>query len=252
MSKQQPRKKKVIIDELIEQEKELTISEWMYLKINEVFVENIPLEPIKQLPTNYKYIFGTLAHGVTIALLFGFLIYGYQQSTHRSFMSLHKSDGICNEIPLSVTGTYRADSNGYWEGNSEFKAPVAPYYLNLIDFKADPKTYRALMGKVEAELARIGKLAKTQDLVTNLLYWMMWSYRLPYAGSANFFLMTGDPSQVFDRLATLPINFSHSLCLCLSLSLSLSVSLSLCLSLCLPLSISVALCLCFDLSVSSL
>jgi hypothetical protein len=196
---QPPKKRKVIIDELIEQEKELTIVEWMSMKINEIFVENIPLEPIKQLPSNYKYIFGTFAHAVTLGILFGFLIYGYQQATHVTFISLHPSDGICTEIPLSVTGTYRADVNGHWEGSTDFKAPLAPYYLKLIDFKADTKTYRALMGKVENELIRIGQLAKTQDLVTNLLYWMMWSYRLPYSGSSNYFGMNGDPSHVFDR-----------------------------------------------------
>jgi hypothetical protein len=193
------KKKKVIIDELIEQEKELTMTEWLSMKIDEVFVDNIPLDPIKQLPRNYKYIFGSIAHFFSITILFGFLIWGYQQATNRTFISLHESDGICDEIPLSVTGTYRADVNGYWEGATEFRAPVAPYYLSLIDFRADTKTYRSLMQKVHSQLSELGDAAKKQDLMTNLLYWMMWSYVLPYSKSTNYFLMTGHPNQVFDR-----------------------------------------------------
>jgi hypothetical protein len=43
------KKKKVIIDELIEQEKELTMTEWLSMKIDEVFVDNIPLDPIQEI-----------------------------------------------------------------------------------------------------------------------------------------------------------------------------------------------------------
>lgn len=192
--------KKVIVNELIEQEeKELTLMEWLSLKIDEVFIEYIPLEPIKQLPKNYKYFFGSIAYILSLSILFGFLIWGYRQATHRTFISLHKSDGICDEIPVSVTGTYRADDNGNWEGSTEFRAPIAPYYLSLIDFRADTKTYRSLMGDVYEQLLLMGEAAKKQDLVTNLLYWMMWSYILPYSKSTNYFLMTGDPTQVFNR-----------------------------------------------------
>jgi hypothetical protein len=202
------KKKKVIIDELIEQEKELSMTEWLSMKIDEVFVDNIPLDPIKQLPRNYKYLFGSIAYVFSITILFGFLIWGYLQATNRTFMSLHSSDGICNEIPISITGDYRADQNGNWEGATEFREPVAPYYLSLIDFRADTKTYRSLMQQVHSELGRIGEAAKQQDLMTNLLYWMMWSYALPYSKSSNFFLMTGHPIHVFDRSGYLPL-LSH-------------------------------------------
>lgn len=70
------KKKKVIIDELIEQEKELTLKEWLQMKINDTFIDYIPLETIKQMPTNYKYIFGSFAHIFSITVLLGFLIWG--------------------------------------------------------------------------------------------------------------------------------------------------------------------------------
>lgn len=194
------KKKKVIIDELIEQEKELTMIEWLYMKIDDVFVENIPLDPIKQLPNHYKYFFGSIAHIFSLTILIGFLIWGYDQAINKSFISLHSSDGICNEIPLSVTGTYRADIHGVWEGSKDFQAPLAPYYLYLIDLRADTKTYHSLMSSVHQQLIQLGQAAKNQDLATNLIYWMMWSYVLPDPKSTNFFLMTGHPNHVFDRL----------------------------------------------------
>lgn len=114
-------------------------------------------------------------------------------------MSLHESDGVCDEIPVSITGTYRADINGNWEGSNSFSAPLAPYYLNLINFQADTSLYISLLENVRYELENLGRLAKTQDLMTNLLYWMMWSYKLPYSGSSNYFVMTGSPNNVFNR-----------------------------------------------------
>ena len=114
-------------------------------------------------------------------------------------MSLHKSDGVCKEIPVSVTGSYRADIHGNWEGSNSFRAPLAPYELYLINFEANTRLYHDLLSDVRNELERIGNLAKTQDLMTNLLYWMMWSYSLPYSQSLNYFLMTGSPDHVFDR-----------------------------------------------------
>ena len=70
------KRKKVLIDELIEQERELSLYEWLRLKANDAFVEYIPLETIKQMPTNYKYMFGLFAHIFSITILLGFLIWG--------------------------------------------------------------------------------------------------------------------------------------------------------------------------------
>lgn len=74
--KRMTKKKKVVIDELIEQEKELTMKEWLQIKINDTFIEYIPLDTIKQMPTNYKYIFGSFAHIFSFTVLIGFLIWG--------------------------------------------------------------------------------------------------------------------------------------------------------------------------------
>ena len=50
------------------------------------------------------------------------------------YISLDSNDGICETVPIPVTGTYHADANGNWEGTADFKyfqAPYAFFYNNF-------------------------------------------------------------------------------------------------------------------------
>jgi hypothetical protein len=107
--------------------------------------------------------------------------------------------GECDEVTTAVSGQFRGDESGYWEGNLNFRASNALYELDLSNIEISPSDYKRIMSDLRENMIPLSKIAIEQDLLQNLLYWMTWEYTLPYVKSLNRFRMTGSPAAVFDR-----------------------------------------------------
>jgi hypothetical protein len=182
-------------------DKEPTFGEWIYQKCHTAFVENMPLDSLKELPGYYLYIFGFLAYTAALTCFVYFVCTVYLQSMKQKFVSLDKvNDGAeCEPVSREVGGTYYADFVGNWQGNNEFQYSNAPYRLDLTRFKSSNKEFKSFMIDVGENVTSMGSGAVSRDLAANLAYWMMWEVKLPYTKSINTFRMTGDPATVFQR-----------------------------------------------------
>lgn len=192
-------KKNVPDKAFVESLQEPTLYEWLISKIDEAFIENIPLDSMKELPSRYMYLFGLIAY---IASLFCFLYFaytGYIQQTTKEFITPNSNDGDCSSVLRTVDGTYYADFTGQWNGDTNFQYSNALYQLNFQHFRYSVKEYTKMMNYVGKQLDYIGETAYNRNLAENIIYWVSWQVSIPDPSSANTFQMLGSPGVIFDR-----------------------------------------------------
>ena len=98
----------------------------------------------------------------------------------QKFVALSSTAGNCEEIPKPWTvSALLADRNGYWSGQKGFESNEASYQFSLFNFEATIEEYKIWLKTIDAAIADLGKVAKTQDLATNLLYWSSWTFSSP-------------------------------------------------------------------------
>jgi hypothetical protein len=155
-------------------EEEENLLDFMYRKLNDAFVENIPLQSIRDLPTRFMYIFGLLAHLVATTTFMYFTYIGYIDLTTQPYLSLDKYSGDCTAVTKQVSGVFVGDAQGYWAGVSAFSDEYGLYRLELNNFAHDLPDYYEFMHDFGHELYEIGAGAEERILSDNLVYWMTW------------------------------------------------------------------------------
>jgi hypothetical protein len=157
------------------------------------------------------YTFGAFAYMVAIAIFVYFVVQNYNISLNQAFISLDSSSGICESVPISITGTFLADNQGNWIGSPEFTYSSALYSLSFNNFEVQSYSqYQQMMSSFYNTLQVIGKIAEYQDLPANLIFWTAFQryYSVEYPTATNFssigfgqlqtLQMTGSPSDMFD------------------------------------------------------
>lgn len=187
---------------LEDDEVEETFLEWLTGKFNEKFIENIPSDSIRDLPSRYILPVGTLAY-LASTFCFAYFIYvGYTTARKQQFISLDADDGECKVVATVVDGTYYGSKYGMWGGEPDFKFTEAPYRVDLQHYKNSEEEYSHQMNElVYPQLKLLAEVAVRSDAVVNMLNWMSWSTRLrpDLEGDHNIFQMTGNPRIVFNR-----------------------------------------------------
>jgi hypothetical protein len=171
--------------------------EWLMIKLETAFIENIPVESMKELPTNYMYTFGMVAYVASFACFFYFIYTGYNQMTTKQFITPNSDDGDCVAVLRPVDGEYFGDRLGFWSGEILFQYSNALYQVNMRHFKETKKDYRRMMTEVSYELDQIASTSYDRNLAENIAYWVAWQTPLP--GTSSTFQMLGSPSIIFDR-----------------------------------------------------
>ena len=104
------------------------------------------------------YYFGTVAYMAAIALFVYFTYTSYNANRNTAFISLSTDDGECNEVAISVTGSYLADDNGNWVGTEDFVYSDSPYQLVLNSFHvAHQDKFKEMMQTFRDSLDYIGE-----------------------------------------------------------------------------------------------
>jgi hypothetical protein len=179
-------------------EDEDTMLSFCAATVRKVFVTNIPMDSLQELPAFYMFLFGTLAY-IIAASIFSFFIWAsYLNARSRPFLSLQSSAGDCSIETIIVTDTFTASSQGIWSGNSGFKTVDALYNLNLNIFKGTSADFTNAMNVFRQDSLNIGQLGLTQNLASNLIYWIGYIAETEAGGSTVTFEMTGTASAVFD------------------------------------------------------
>lgn len=177
--------------------KEPSFYEWLFIKLDTAFVENIPVESMKELPRNYMYLFGFIAYVASFSCFLYFTWTGYQQMTSKEFITPNLNDGDCKAVLRPVDAVYLGDRLGMWSGDNLFQYSNALYQINLRKFKHTQKDYIRKMKTVGYELDEIGKSAFHRNLAGNIVYWVAWQSTLP--GTSSTFHLLGSPPIIFDR-----------------------------------------------------
>jgi hypothetical protein len=122
----------------------------------------------------------------------------------QTFVALTEAAGNCQEIakPWTVPALY-ADRNGYWSGQDNFLANEACYSFSLFNFLATNTEYEVWLKTIDIAIKKLGNLAKTQDLGTNLLYWSSWSFSSPTSSATGpvdqTVILAGNPKYIMNN-----------------------------------------------------
>jgi hypothetical protein len=188
-------------------EKEATVYEKFvdYGKVSaeKYFLWLLPTEDLKDLPKRYMYPFG----GLLILSLFGvfvaLFISGYNTNLNQVFLSplinSYTPSSYCETISVANTGTFLGTQDGYWEGQAGFSYSNAAYKVSVTGFTVSYDTYKKNMTGIYNDLVGIGKLATTQDLGVNILYWLAYTVSPTVENLAQSFSLVGQPEVVFNR-----------------------------------------------------
>jgi len=155
---------------------EETLGDFILRTLDETFIDNIPMDAIKDLPKFYMYFFGAIFELLSFAMLGYFMYTGYQQGVTSKFISITADSGQCSEITRAVTGNFKADESGIWVGAAGFDFSSALYSMHLDEAEMTETNYGEIMTYVESELQALANISKSMSLDVNLVTWMSWQF----------------------------------------------------------------------------
>lgn len=188
--------KKVVADAAFtEGVQEESFKEWFFSKLDGMFIDNIPLDAIKELPTRYMYFAGTISHIASLACFIFFIYTGYNTTRNTEFISLTDTDGECSAVTRQNTGQYLATDTGYWEGSEFFSTVIAIYKVDFFGLNIDTANYEHMIRGFRSSIEELGAKSLMQDASRNVLNWVTFEYSKPQ----YLFQMTGNSIDVFNR-----------------------------------------------------
>ena len=147
---------------------------------------------------------GVFLKVVALFLYAWFISTSYVANMGTSFISLDSTAGKCQHVPLAVTNTFEFDVNGHWNNDLAYNPSLGLYTVDLNNFLHSTEEYALFMQNAKYNFETyISAKAPSQDLATNLLYWMTYSYFVEDGVYSHRWRTSGDPAVVFDRLSYL-------------------------------------------------
>ncbi len=120
--------------------------------------------------------------GVTVSLSFLllFLYFTYQNFVNafikNKFIALNTDAGNCTYVQKSNTQSIKLDSEGHWEGQSDFILSKSLYQFYFNNFKVSHDDWALYVQSVATDLRNLTDIMEQNDLSVNLLYWSSWYY----------------------------------------------------------------------------
>jgi len=153
-------------------------------------VEMEDLKPLRiALPVSAVYI------AAFVGILISLTILTYEQLSS-PYLSLSKDpSATCIEVPLSVTGTFEASWDGYWQTNKNFDQGKSLYAVSLVGSSVSTANFTAIFDKFESTLALYGAKAKKRNSAFALLYYA--SFTLVDKASNMRFYSTAEATDIF-------------------------------------------------------
>ena len=133
-----------------------------------------------------------------------FIAQTYISESNVTFISLDITAGNCVTVPVAITNSYTMDVNGYWNGNLDYNPTLGMYKIDFNNFLHSNEEYTLFMQNAKYNFETyISAKAPSQDLATNLLYWMTYSYFVDDGLYSHRWKTSGDPKVVLDRTSYL-------------------------------------------------
>jgi hypothetical protein len=164
------------------------------------FIYNSLIFPVfKKFNIGIQLTLGFIINIVALFLILFFIVSQYVSISETTFISLDAGAGVCDEVPLSVTGSYSLDLNGRWLGNSLYNPSSAYYEFTMFNFVEETAAYKILIGQQKVAFSTIGEVGVKQDLAENILYWASWAQVISDANTTSRWQFTGDTRVILDR-----------------------------------------------------
>lgn len=151
-----------------------TLAQFLTRTLDEAFIDNIPMDAIKELPTFYMYVMGAFAELATLGLFIYFVLQGYEQGISTKFISLDQASGACTDVVKSVSGNYMVDTQGIWVGNAGFDYSQAIYEMDWTDSAMTSTDYMDVMSIAKEQLMDLASTSSTLDLSMVALMYTAW------------------------------------------------------------------------------
>jgi len=109
---------------------------------DDVFQNNIPSDAVKDMPSNYRYVFGLLIYAGMIATFVYFFYSVYENTATTQYLALDAADGAtCKTVYKAFSGDFLADVNGKFEGAKNFDFTQSLYRFNFQSFLELPNSF---------------------------------------------------------------------------------------------------------------
>ena len=170
-----------------------------YLK--NVYIENIPMEALRDpyLPKRYRYLLGFIAYVVMGFLFLYSLVNNYQTALKERYMSFQSDSGNCETVSKPLSGTFKMDYYGNWEGSAHFQHNQALYEIEFNRLLVDDTTFRGIMADINLFVIQpFVQYATWLPLYYILLYHMGHERSIEINGNRHSFRFNGYPRRVYD------------------------------------------------------
>lgn len=145
----------------------------------------------------FTYFAGKISFVISLVV---FCVAGVANDQNSKYISLDPNSGRCRYLPIPLTGRYKLDDKGNWEGTVNFEAARARYVLEFNSFQADSvEAYSLFMDRVEEEVIKLGEESKNNDVSMNLALWSNHALKLEIDDTVQYFRLSGDVSAIFNR-----------------------------------------------------
>ena len=140
------------------------------------------------------------------AVLVAFCTISYLSDQQQKYLSLDNdtgsssSYGFCKSVPYAVTGSWRLDYYGNWEGSTSFQQTNAYYTFKLSSFTKSLDEYSTFMSKVKSGISSMTAGGSSRSIAYNLIHWTNWAYYLNDGKHTQKVYLTGDAAYLFDRM----------------------------------------------------
>jgi hypothetical protein len=109
----------------------------------------------------------------------------------------HKSDKCC-EVPVTITGTFRASSQGLWDTMADFDFVKNNYMATMSGVHYTNEQWTKIMKNIVSQMQKIGLKGATRDYAWNMVAWASYSAVDTKNGYFRFYT-TADVGVMFDK-----------------------------------------------------
>lgn len=123
---------------------------------------------------NYAVILGLAYVVVYVVILLYLSVTASQTEYNKKFLAIDAltiGQSVCQDIPVSVTGTYSGDSNGKWSTNPSFLQNSSIYEIQFTGSLITLEQYKTSFATFHNRLKSLGAISAKRELAWNLVAW---------------------------------------------------------------------------------
>lgn len=169
------------------------------LSVAEDLIASLKIAPLTDLPIRISARVAYLVYFVLAFTMTFFIVQGFITSSKEKFLALSSSAGVCVTVPKIVSGAYKFDVYGNWEGSEYFEVTKSIYELKMNRLQYTNEEFAELIQQGLSAVNGFGSVASTRTLADTLVFWMSWSITAVASGNQQHFRMTGDAKTLYNQ-----------------------------------------------------